>query len=174
MIEKEKEKEFAYQQFMKEKLMIDEVVRKIYEEDAKVRQIEMEKKMEQRAYIEQFQMEQQHWQAVEKARIEAEAQNIKQYATQQEKRATERQIKRKEANQALEQVPISFICSIKSMKSNCVLNFSCRPKQVSPPSWMRRRSRRMSTIESFKTSSLPSRMRRSAPRRRPSLRRSYA
>ena len=31
--------------------MIDEVVRKIYEEDAKVRQIEMEKKREQREYI---------------------------------------------------------------------------------------------------------------------------
>jgi len=112
MIEKEKEKEFAYQQFMKEKLMIDEVVRKIYEEDAKVRQIEMEKKMEQRAYIEQFQMEQQHWQAVEKARIEAEAQNIKQYATQQEKRATERQIKRKEANQALEQAQASLAAEL--------------------------------------------------------------
>ena len=51
MIEKEREKEYAYQQFIKEKLMIDEVVRKIYEEDAKVRQIEMEKKKEQREYI---------------------------------------------------------------------------------------------------------------------------
>jgi len=49
LIQKEQEKEFAYQQFLKEKLMIDEVVRKIYEEDARVRQKEMEKKQEQRA-----------------------------------------------------------------------------------------------------------------------------
>merc|ERR1712156_249631 len=41
LIQKEQEKEFAYQQFLKEKLMIDEVVRKIYEEDARVRQKEM-------------------------------------------------------------------------------------------------------------------------------------
>ena len=51
LVEKEREKEYAYQQFIKEKLMIDEVVRKIYEEDAKVRQIEMEKKKEQRESI---------------------------------------------------------------------------------------------------------------------------
>ena len=92
--------------------MIDEVVRKIYEEDAKVRQVEMEKKKEQRAYIEQFQKEQQHWQAVEKARIEAETENIKQYAKQQEKRAVERQIKRKEANQALAQVQANLAAEL--------------------------------------------------------------
>ena len=66
IIEKKKlieEKEYAYQQFIKEKLMIEEklmikeklindkVGRKIFEEDAKVRQIEMEKKREQREYI---------------------------------------------------------------------------------------------------------------------------
>ena len=50
--------------FLKEKLMIDEVVRKIYEEDARVRQKEMEKKQEQREYIEEFQRQQAHWNAV--------------------------------------------------------------------------------------------------------------
>ena len=44
--------------------MIDEVVRKIYEEDARVRQKEMEKKQEQREYIEEFQRQQAHWNAV--------------------------------------------------------------------------------------------------------------
>lgn len=44
--------------------MIDEVVRKIYEEDARVRQKEMEKKLEQREYIEEFQRQQTHWNAV--------------------------------------------------------------------------------------------------------------
>ena len=50
--------------------MIDEVVRKIYEEDARVRQKEMEKKQEQREYIEEFQRQQAHWNAVRsKSRI---------------------------------------------------------------------------------------------------------
>ena len=52
----------------------------------------------------EFQKQQEHWNAVEKARLEAEAENIKQYAKEQEKRAIERQIKRKEANAALAQV----------------------------------------------------------------------
>lgn len=33
LIEKEKRKQEAYEEFLKEKLMIDEIVRKIYEED---------------------------------------------------------------------------------------------------------------------------------------------
>ena len=103
--------------------MIDEVVRKIYEEDARVRQKEMEKKQEQREYIEEFQRQQAHWNAVrskflfstikggsmtifqlEKQRLAAEAENIKKYAEQQDIRAAERQQKRKEANAALAQV----------------------------------------------------------------------
>lgn len=33
LIEQEKQKQKAYEEFLKEKLMIDEIVRKIYEED---------------------------------------------------------------------------------------------------------------------------------------------
>ena len=53
----------------------------------------MEKKQEQREYIEEFQKQQEHWNALEKARLEAEAENIKKYAKVQEQRAIERQIK---------------------------------------------------------------------------------
>ena len=35
-------------------MIIDEVVRKIYEEDARAREAEMQKKQEQRRYIEEF------------------------------------------------------------------------------------------------------------------------
>ena len=44
--------------------MIDEIVRKIYEEDARARQREMEKKQEQREYIEEFQAQQKQWNEV--------------------------------------------------------------------------------------------------------------
>ena len=47
-------------------MIIDEVVRKIYEEDARAREIEMSKKQEQREYIQQFQKEQALWQQQEK------------------------------------------------------------------------------------------------------------
>merc|ERR1711990_410791 len=77
---------------------------KIYEEDARVRQKEMEKKQERREYIEEFQRQQAHWNALEKQRLAAEAENIKKYAEQQDIRAAERQQKRKEANAALAQV----------------------------------------------------------------------
>jgi hypothetical protein len=33
LLEQEKQKQAAYEEFLKEKLMIDEIVRKIYEED---------------------------------------------------------------------------------------------------------------------------------------------
>lgn len=58
--------EKAYIEYLKEKVIIDEVVRKIYEEDARAREIEMAKKEEQREYIQQFQKEQALWQQQEK------------------------------------------------------------------------------------------------------------
>jgi CRISPR/Cas system CSM-associated protein Csm2 small subunit len=36
LTEKEKRKQHAYEEFLKEKLMIDEIVRKIYEEDERL------------------------------------------------------------------------------------------------------------------------------------------
>lgn len=36
LMEKEKKKQEAYEEFLKEKLMIDEIVRKIYEEDQRL------------------------------------------------------------------------------------------------------------------------------------------
>lgn len=59
--EQEKRKQEAYEQLLKEKLMIDEIVRKIYEEDQLERQQKLEKMNATRKYIEEFQKEQALW-----------------------------------------------------------------------------------------------------------------
>lgn len=120
---REQQIELAYQQYLKDKLIVDEVVRKIYEEDARKREQEMSKKQEQRKYIEQFKEEQRQWNEREKQRLvlncyfrtlftnitlqervaylcytttvmfrlQAEAEKIKQYEEEQQRRTQERQ-----------------------------------------------------------------------------------
>lgn len=87
------EEEFAYQQYLKEKLVVDEVVRKIYEEDARLRENEMHKKAELREYIELFKKQQAEWNLIEKARLEAEAEKVKEYEIIKTQRETERKSK---------------------------------------------------------------------------------
>ena len=95
---REDQKEFAYQQYLKEKLMVDEVVRKIYEEDARVRAEEMAKKEEMRRYIDEFKEQQQVWNEREKGRLHHEAEKIKLYDLEQQRRLEER--KQKTAHEA--------------------------------------------------------------------------
>ena len=71
----------------------------------------------------EFQKQQEHWNAVETARLEAEAENIKQYAKEQEKRAIERQIKRKEANAALAQVQENLAAELTENQRQKVCSF---------------------------------------------------
>ena len=80
---REEQIELAYQQYLKDKLIVDEVVRKIYEEDARKREEEMRKKQETRKYIEEFKEEQRLWNEREKQRLQAEAEKINQYDQEQ-------------------------------------------------------------------------------------------
>ena len=106
MTAREVAKEFAYQQYLKEKVLIDEVVRKIYEEDARLREAEMQKKEEQRRYIEQFKQEQKIWNQREEERLKAEAAKIKQYEEEQIARLEQR--KAKQVEEAAEKRKVSF------------------------------------------------------------------
>ena len=111
-------------------MIIDEVVRKIYEEDARAREAEMQKKQEQRRYIEEFKgetkifetlnisqyllesnswtnnfenvfLEQQEiWNAQEKQRLQKEAEQIKLYEEEQKRRTQERMAKKEEDQSA--------------------------------------------------------------------------
>ena len=73
--------------------MVDEVVRKIYEEDARVRAEEMRKKEEQRQYIDEFKEEQKIWNEREKMRLQFESEKIKSYEQEQQRRIQERAAK---------------------------------------------------------------------------------
>ena len=108
MTAREVAKEFAYQQYLKEKVLIDEVVRKIYEEDARLREAEMQKKEEQRRYIEQFKQEQKIWNQREEERLKAEAAKIKQYEEEQIARLEQRKAKQVEEAAEKRKVSLNF------------------------------------------------------------------
>ena len=52
--EQERKRQDAYEEFLKEKLMIDEICRKIYEEDQRELQARLEKQQATRQYIAEF------------------------------------------------------------------------------------------------------------------------
>ncbi len=52
--DEERKRQEAYEEFLKEKLMIDEICRKIYEEDQREMQARLEKQQATREYISEF------------------------------------------------------------------------------------------------------------------------
>lgn len=86
MEEKEYTKQRAYEEFLKEKLLIDEIVRKIYEEDQK----EIERKMlaqhATRQFIDEFKQQRELWKQQERAVMEAENAKIREYSNLQKER----------------------------------------------------------------------------------------
>ncbi|XP_070260525.1 meiosis-specific nuclear structural protein 1 [Myotis yumanensis] len=91
--EQERKKQEAYEQLLKEKLMIDEIVRKIYEEDQLERQQRLEKKNAIRRYIEEFQKEQALWREKKREEMEEENRKIIEFANLQQQREEDRMAK---------------------------------------------------------------------------------
>ncbi|XP_053451260.1 meiosis-specific nuclear structural protein 1 [Nycticebus coucang] len=91
--EQEKKKQEAYEQLLKEKLMIDEIVRKIYEEDQLEKQQKLEKKITTRRYIEEFQKEQALWRKKKREEMEEENRKIIEFANLQQQREEDRMAK---------------------------------------------------------------------------------
>merc|ERR1711937_345914 len=87
---REKAKEEAYQQYLKEKKMIDDVVHKIFDEDERQREEERQKKIEVRRFIEEFKEQRRLWNENEKARLNNEADKIKSFEEEQQRRNLER------------------------------------------------------------------------------------
>ncbi|XP_014767815.1 meiosis-specific nuclear structural protein 1 isoform X1 [Octopus bimaculoides] len=80
MEEQKEKKRLMYEEFLKEKLMIDEIVRKIHEEDQKERECQLEKKRVTQAYIEEYLHNREVWKAEEKQKMEAENQRIMEFS----------------------------------------------------------------------------------------------
>uniref|UniRef100_H0WJE0 Meiosis-specific nuclear structural protein 1 n=1 Tax=Otolemur garnettii TaxID=30611 RepID=H0WJE0_OTOGA len=91
--EQEKKKQEAYEQSLKEKLMIDEIVRKIYEEDQLEKQQKLEKKITTRRYIEEFQKEQALWRKKKREEMEEENRKIIEFANLKQQREEDRMAK---------------------------------------------------------------------------------
>ncbi|XP_075064154.1 meiosis-specific nuclear structural protein 1 isoform X2 [Mixophyes fleayi] len=94
--EKEKKRQDAYQEFLKEKILVDEIVRKIYEEDQTARQQKLEKMNATRRYIDEFKEQQNAWIKMEREKIETENKRILAFANMQQRREEDRMAQARE------------------------------------------------------------------------------
>ncbi|KAG7230493.1 hypothetical protein INR49_024602 [Caranx melampygus] len=60
-VERECKRQEAYEEFLKEKRMVDEIIRKIYEEDQMERQLTLEKVRATQQHIDEFKRQQAEW-----------------------------------------------------------------------------------------------------------------
>ncbi|RLW03520.1 hypothetical protein DV515_00006309 [Chloebia gouldiae] len=84
--EQEKKKQEAYEEFLREKHMIDEIVKKIYEEDQMEKQRKLDKIRETQTYIEEFIKEQAIWRKRKQEEMEEENRKIMEFANMQQQR----------------------------------------------------------------------------------------
>ncbi|XP_048749255.1 meiosis-specific nuclear structural protein 1-like [Ostrea edulis] len=102
--EQEQKKQQAYEEFLKEKLMIDEIVRKIYEEDQRERELTLSKKKATQRYIEDFKQAREEWKVLEKERMEEENRKILHFSKLQEERENARMANKKQKEEAMARV----------------------------------------------------------------------
>ena len=72
MEEVEKKRQEAYEEFLKEKLMVDEVVRKLHEEDEREMEEKMQKVASMKSFIDEFVKAREMWKQQEKEKMEEE------------------------------------------------------------------------------------------------------
>eukprot|EP00118_Oscarella_pearsei_P026426 m.309881 g.309881 ORF g.309881 m.309881 type:complete len:498 (+) comp48395_c0_seq1:37-1530(+) len=98
--EQERKRQHAYEEFLKEKLMIDEIVRKIYEED----QREIERRLNQQKatqmYISEFLGAREEWKRRERQEMEKENQKILEFSKEKQIREEARMSHKKVQDEA--------------------------------------------------------------------------
>lgn len=75
-----------YEQFLRDKAIIDEIVKKIMEDDEKEYKIRMQQRKETKDFIDLFIVQRQRWKEEEQQRIEEENRKIAEYAQMIEER----------------------------------------------------------------------------------------
>lgn len=80
----------AYEEFLKEKMMIDEIVQQIQEEDLRAREHELQRKAQSRKEMEETRVQQDQWKSLEAEAMANENERIMQYAQTQAHREVER------------------------------------------------------------------------------------
>ncbi|KAH6581877.1 hypothetical protein BASA61_008765 [Batrachochytrium salamandrivorans] len=79
LAEAEAKRIHEYQQFLKEKDIVDKIVKRIVEENERDAQRRLEKKSETKAFIEDFMKEREHWRQLEQDRQNLENRRIQEY-----------------------------------------------------------------------------------------------
>ncbi|KAM6426149.1 meiosis-specific nuclear structural protein 1 isoform 2-T2 [Liasis olivaceus] len=88
--QQERRKQAAYKEFLREKLLIDEIVRKIYEEDEKARQDRLEKKRATQRFIEEFKKDQALRRRRQREEMEEENRKLMEFANMWQEREDNR------------------------------------------------------------------------------------
>lgn len=88
--EKEQQQREAYEEFLKEKLMIDEIVRKIYEEDQREAEARLERQKATQNYVAEFLKKREEWKEHERMQMEEENRRILEFSRIQQEREEER------------------------------------------------------------------------------------
>ncbi|XP_069379764.1 meiosis-specific nuclear structural protein 1 isoform X2 [Paralichthys olivaceus] len=102
LMDRERGRQQAYEEFLKEKLLVDEIIRKIYEEDQMERELKLEKIRATQQHIEEFKRQQAQWRRMEQERMEAENRRIMKFASQQQNMEESKMAKIKETEEAKE------------------------------------------------------------------------
>ncbi|UJR33162.1 hypothetical protein I4U23_020618 [Adineta vaga] len=102
--ERELNKQKAYEEFLREKLVIDEIVRKIYEEDQRETERKLERQRATRDFIAEFKTKREQWKIMERQRMEEENRRIKEYARTQEQRQEVAKAEKRARENALDKV----------------------------------------------------------------------
>jgi len=112
--EKEEAKQKAYEEFLKEKLLIDEIVRKLYEEDQREIERKMLSQQATKQYIEEFKRNQEIWKQQEKEQLEAENRKIAEYSRVQKDRDDILKANKKAKEDAVEKLQQKLFDQIES------------------------------------------------------------
>lgn len=90
LLEQEHKKQMEYEEFLRNKLMIDEQVRRVNEEDEQERLRRLEKQQATRAYIEEFKEKREQWKKEERERQDEENRKLKKFSEMQTTREQDR------------------------------------------------------------------------------------
>lgn len=101
LLEQEHKKHMEYEEYLKDKLMIDEQVRKIHEEDEAEKSKRLEKQKATRAYIEEFKEKRELWKKEERQRQNEENEKLMKFAAMQTSRENNRMQQTREREEKL-------------------------------------------------------------------------
>ncbi|CAL8364729.1 meiosis-specific nuclear structural protein 1 [Gadus morhua] len=104
LLEKERRREEAYEEFLQDKLLVDQVVRKIYEEDQMEMQLKLEKVLATQQYIEEFKKQRAEWRRLEQEKNDAENQRIREFSNYQRQTEETRAARMQEREQAKQHI----------------------------------------------------------------------